>query len=66
MYTSTDTIHVVSGFAFALNLKVLKCKDTPGFVVNRLFVPMLNAAHRLVDEQVFEDIEMADEVSRLT
>ena len=31
---------------------VIVCKDRPGFVVNRFFVPWLNEACHLVDEGV--------------
>jgi len=44
-----------------INKTVITCKDTPGFVVNRLLVPYLNEAIKLYSRGVAskEDIDIA-------
>ncbi|MDQ3865247.1 MAG: 3-hydroxybutyryl-CoA dehydrogenase [Actinomycetota bacterium] len=41
-----------SAFAFAerLGKEPIRCRDTPGFVVNRVLVPLLNDCVRVIDE----------------
>lgn len=37
-------------FAAALGKEPVRCNDTPGFVVNRILIPLLNDCVRLIDE----------------
>jgi 3-hydroxybutyryl-CoA dehydrogenase len=50
-----------AAFAFAerIGKKPIRCGDTPGFVVNRILIPILNDAVRVLDEGVAspEDID---------
>jgi len=42
--TSDDTVQTVNDFCSALGKQVVFSEDEPGFVVNRILVPMLNEA----------------------
>ena len=48
--TSDDTIEVVSSVALAMGKTPVKCADQPGFVANRLLMPMINEAAFAVSE----------------
>ena len=48
--TSSETIQSVIQYCGAMGKVVILCKDRPGFVVNRFFVPWLNEACKLLDE----------------
>ena len=50
----TDEIAFETAFAFARRLgkDPIACGDTPGFVVNRILIPVLNDAVRVLDEGV--------------
>ena len=50
--SSDDTIARVEQFCKMLGKVVIVCKDRPGFVVNRFFVPWLNEACLLLEEEV--------------
>ncbi len=50
--TSEDTISRVVQYCKQLGKVVIVCKDRPGFVVNRFFVPWLNEACLLMEEGV--------------
>jgi len=47
--TSAGTANALSAFAQTLGKKLVHCKDTPGFVVNRLLVPYLADAIRMLE-----------------
>jgi len=59
--TSEGTIQALQQFGKTINKTVITCKDTPGFVVNRLLVPYLNEAIKLFERGVAskEDIDIA-------
>ena len=50
--TSTDSLIAVEQYCKTMGKVVIICKDRPGFVVNRFFVPWLNEACHLADEGV--------------
>ena len=50
--SSQDTISRVEQYCKMLGKVVIVCKDRPGFVVNRFFVPWLNEACLLLEEGV--------------
>eukprot|EP00042_Codosiga_hollandica_P017418 m.47852 g.47852 ORF g.47852 m.47852 type:complete len:304 (-) comp47625_c0_seq2:1021-1932(-) len=47
--SSAATIEAVSKFGQDIGKHVVHCKDTPGFIVNRLLVPMMLEAIRMVE-----------------
>ncbi|XP_060635101.1 hydroxyacyl-coenzyme A dehydrogenase, mitochondrial [Anolis sagrei] len=59
--TSEKTFESLVDFAKALGKNPVACKDTPGFVVNRLLVPYLMEAVRLFErgDATKEDIDIA-------
>jgi len=59
--TSDGTVAALQLFGKSINKTVITCKDTPGFVVNRLLVPYLNEAIKLYSRGVAskEDIDIA-------
>ena len=50
--TSEQTLQAVENYCKAMGKVVIVCKDRPGFVVNRFFVPWLNEACLLLEEGV--------------
>ena len=50
--TSAATLSAVEQYCKTMGKVVIVCKDRPGFVVNRFFVPWLNEACLLLDEGV--------------
>jgi len=42
--TSDDTVKLVETYAAALGKQVVRANDAPGFIVNRILMPMLNEA----------------------
>jgi len=48
--TSPDTVEAAKGYALATGKTEILVKDSPGFAVNRFFVPWLNEAVRILDE----------------
>ena len=59
--TDEKTIEIAMKFAEKIGKSPVKCTDTPGFIVNRLLVPMFLEATRMVEEGVAtpEDIDKA-------
>jgi len=59
--TSDETMATLRELAAKLGKTAVVCKDTPGFIVNKLFVPYLNSAIRLLEQDVAspEDIDTA-------
>ena len=50
--TSQKTMALVEQYCKTMGKVVIICKDRPGFVVNRFFVPWINEACRLLQEEV--------------
>jgi 3-hydroxybutyryl-CoA dehydrogenase len=48
--TSDDVIEALVAFAKRLGREPVRCADTPGFVVNRVLIPLLNDCVRVLDE----------------
>ena len=61
--TSSETLSAVEQYCKTMGKVVIVCKDKPGFVVNRFFVPWLNEACRLLEEGV-GSIGQIDAVAR--
>lgn len=61
LQTVQSTTDAALAFSKAIGKTAITCKDTPGFVVNRLFVPYILDAVRLLEEGVAsaEDIDTA-------
>ena len=61
LQTAVPTTELALAFAKKIGKTTITCKDTPGFVVNRLFVPYILDAVRLLEEGVAsaEDIDTA-------
>lgn len=59
--TSDDTVAKVKGYAERLGKRVVKANDAPGFIVNRVLMPMLNEACFALGEGVatIPDIDAA-------
>lgn len=62
--TSTATIQRAESFAHQLGKTPIKVRDRPGFVVNRLLIPMINEAALLLGENV-ADAEAIDTAMKL-
>lgn len=59
--TSDDTYNALMAYGGAVNKRTVTCRDTPGFIVNRLLVPYLFEAIRLHErgDGSMEDIDAA-------
>ena len=59
--TSDSTVQVIDDYAARLNKRVVRANDAPGFIVNRVLMPMLNEACFALGEGVatIPDIDAA-------
>ncbi len=59
--TSDETVEIATALSKKIGKEPVKCTDSPGFIVNRLLVPMFIEAARMVEEGVatVEDIDKA-------
>jgi 3-hydroxybutyryl-CoA dehydrogenase len=48
--TADDVFEAAYAFAEQLGKEPIRCNDTPGFVVNRILIPLLNDCVRVLDE----------------
>ncbi|MGJ9383161.1 3-hydroxyacyl-CoA dehydrogenase NAD-binding domain-containing protein [Salipaludibacillus sp. CF4.18] len=63
LQTAPETIEVLVQFAEGLNKKPVVCKDTPGFIVNRVARPFYNEALRIMNDQV-ASVEQVDRIMK--
>jgi 3-hydroxybutyryl-CoA dehydrogenase len=47
---SDDAVETAHGLALRIGKEPVRCGDTPGFVVNRILIPLLNDCVRVLDE----------------
>jgi 3-hydroxybutyryl-CoA dehydrogenase len=47
---SDDAVETAYAFAEKIGKRPIRCADTPGFVVNRILIPLLNDCVRVLDE----------------
>ncbi|HZJ03040.1 MAG TPA: 3-hydroxyacyl-CoA dehydrogenase family protein, partial [Thermoleophilia bacterium] len=61
LQTAPDSVQLATAVAEELGKTAVPCKDTPGFVVNRILIPMLIDAARVYESGVAsaEDIDTA-------
>jgi 3-hydroxybutyryl-CoA dehydrogenase len=59
--TSAAAMETAYAFAERIGKKPIRCGDTPGFVVNRILIPLLNDCVRVLDEAKVspEDLDTA-------
>jgi 3-hydroxybutyryl-CoA dehydrogenase len=48
--TEEQVVQTALAFAEQIGKKPIRCTDTPGFIVNRILVPLLNDCIRVIDE----------------
>ncbi|MES2387328.1 MAG: 3-hydroxyacyl-CoA dehydrogenase NAD-binding domain-containing protein [Bacteroidota bacterium] len=60
--TSSETINKLHAFTESLNKKPVHCKESPGFIVNRVARPFYTESLKLLEEQV-ADIETLDKLA---
>jgi 3-hydroxybutyryl-CoA dehydrogenase len=60
-HTSDDTFDDACAFAQRIGKEPVACNDTPGFIVNRILIPLLNDCVRVLDEARVspEDVDRA-------
>jgi 3-hydroxybutyryl-CoA dehydrogenase len=63
--TSEETKEIATSFARGLGKETVTVRDSPGFIVNRLVLPMLNEAMQLVFEEKKTTIEDVDKAVTL-
>ena len=57
--TSQETVDAVTEVGQHMNKRTILAKDKPGFIVNRMLLPMLNEAVQVLDEDIgtVEDVD---------
>jgi len=48
--SSQEAVDAAFAFAEHIGKRPIRCRDTPGFVVNRILIPLLNDCVRVLDE----------------
>jgi 3-hydroxybutyryl-CoA dehydrogenase len=61
--SSDEAVETAYAFAERIGKQPVRCSDTPGFVVNRILIPLLNDCVRVLDEA---DVSAADLDTALT
>lgn len=59
LVSSDETINIAKAFGESVDKKVIMCKDTPGFIVNRIGIPLLLHSIRMYEQGLAtkEDID---------
>ena len=59
--TSDEAVETALAFAERIGKRPIRCRDTPGFVVNRILIPLLNDCVRVLEEASVtpEDLDTA-------
>ena len=59
--TTEQAVDAAFAFAERIGKKPVRCLDTPGFIVNRILIPLLNDCIRVIDEAgiTVEDLDTA-------
>ena len=59
--TTEQSVDTAFAFAERIGKKPVRCLDTPGFIVNRILIPLLNDCIRVIDEAgiTVEDLDTA-------
>jgi 3-hydroxybutyryl-CoA dehydrogenase len=59
--SSAQAVETAFAFAERIGKRPIRCRDTPGFVVNRILIPLLNDCVRVLDEASVtpEDLDTA-------
>jgi 3-hydroxybutyryl-CoA dehydrogenase len=61
--TASETIEALVDFATKLNKSPVVCKDSPGFIVNRVARPFYNESLRIMNDQV-ASVEQIDRIMK--
>src|SRR5438270_161345 len=56
--SSDDAVRAAYGWAQGAGKQPVNCNDTPGFIVNRILIPLLNDCVRVLDEAGVDPDEM--------
>jgi 3-hydroxybutyryl-CoA dehydrogenase len=56
--SSDETVDAAYGWAAQAGKQPVRCNDTPGFIVNRILIPLLNDCVRVLDEAAVTPEEM--------
>jgi 3-hydroxybutyryl-CoA dehydrogenase len=57
-HSGEDAVEAAYGWAERAGKQPVRCKDTPGFIVNRILIPLLNDCVRVLDEAKVEPADM--------
>ena len=64
LHTSANTVEVIKGLAIKMSKYPVECNDYPGFISNRILMPMINEAIFCLEQNVAEK-ESIDDIMKL-
>ena len=64
LHTSIDTVKVITGLAKIMGKTPVECNDYPGFISNRILMPMINEAIFCLEQNVAKK-EAIDDIMKL-